>query len=109
MRDGPSWNSSSSGAQVRFEMQRRAHAAQAAFRGGHRQAAIAHIVRGFRQARRDDLAHGVVHPLFVIHIERRRQAPQLVQNHLGIFRAAEADLVAIAQAAQQNDRAGRRS
>ena len=64
--------------------------AERALRQRHRQAAIAQIVRRLGQARVDDLANRRLHALFVVHVERRRQSPHLLQDHLGVLRAAEA-------------------
>ena len=67
----------------------------AAFGQRHGEPSVAEIVRGFRQARGYDLAHHVLHALFIIHVEGGRQAPQLLQDHFGVLRTAEAGLVAL--------------
>ena len=50
-----------------------------------------------------NLAHAIVHALFVSHIQLRRQAPELAEDHLGVLRAAEPHRMLLAQAAQQQD------
>ena len=69
-------------AQVRIEVDLRADLgrAEGALGQRHGQSAVAQVVRRFRQPLRHDLADGVLHALFVLHIERRRQAPKLLQR-----------------------------
>ena len=82
MRDGPSWNKRKLGPRSVASSMAAPMPFAATFGQRHRQAAIAQIVRRFGKALVDDLANRRLHPLFVIHIERGRQSPQIVRGQL---------------------------
>ena len=92
------------GAEVAIQIDLRADFGrpEAAFGERHGETAIAEIVRRFGEARGDDFADGLLHALLMVQIERGRQAPKLLFDFLGVLRAAEANLVAGAGAAQQD-------
>ena len=84
-----------------------ARGSEASFRQRHRQSAIAQIVRGFRQPCAHDLAHRRLHALFVLHVERRRQAPELDSRiTLAYCVPPKCIVVARAEAAQQHHASG---
>src|SRR5215471_891038 len=75
---------------------------EAALRQCHGEAAIGEIVGGFGEAGGDDFADGRLHALFHVERKRRRQAPGLLFDLLGVLCRAEARLVAGPDAAQQD-------
>ena len=65
---------------IQFDLRADLVGPKRAFGQRHRQAAVAQIVRRFGQPVGDDLADGVLHALLVLHVERRRQSPQLLRR-----------------------------
>ena len=109
MRDGASPNSRNSGRRSRIQFDLCSDAVpERALGQRDGQPAVAQIVRRFRQTfAGDQLANRLLHPLFVVHVERRGQSPQIVDDVLGVLGAAEAYGIALAQSAEQDDRAAR--
>ena len=105
MREGASWNRRNSGLRVSRDFDARADTrfAEAGFGQRDRKAAIAQVVRRFGESGGHDLANGLLYSLFVVEIECWRQPPHRFQDHLGVLRSAEMQLVGLAKAAQQND------
>src|SRR5437879_3603631 len=64
-------------------------------------------MRGFRDSLRDDPANGFLHALFVIHIEGRRQSPEVLKNHFDVLGSAEACVVTGTQSAEEDHRPAR--
>src|SRR6185312_6526454 len=80
---------------------------ETAFGESNSQAAIAQVVDGFRQAFVDDSANCLLNAPLIFHVERRRQTPQRIENHLGVLGTSKALMVATPVAAEQHNGAAR--
>src|SRR5580704_10486761 len=73
-----------------------------AFAQRNRKAAVAHIVCRIRQLCRNNLTDRLMDTLLIRHVQSRRQAPKILENHLSVLGPTKMRVIAASETAQQN-------